>query len=118
MTLSFYAFLTSPIMETIFLKGEKKMTEKKFRKFASNLDSSKFRELAEAAVDFDCRNFDGTKITGTARDNIIEVMSLDYQTGSNFTKTKYFTVGCISGVIAVVSFLRIKKSIKTKKEES
>lgn len=105
-------------METIFLKGEKKMTEKKFRKFASNLDGSKFRDLAEAAVDFDCRNFDGTKIVGTARDNLIEALSLDYQTGSNFTKKKYFTVGCVSGVIAVISFLLIKKSIKTKKEES
>ena len=94
------------------------MTEKKFRNFASNLDGSKFRELAEAAVNFDCRNFDGTEINGTARDNLIEVMSLDYRTGSNFTKNKYFAVGCVSGVIAVVAFLIIKKSIKTKKEES
>lgn len=93
------------------------MTEKKFRKFASNLDGSKFRDLAEAAVDFDCRNFDGTKIVGADRDNLIETMSLDYQTGSNFTKNKYFIVGCVSGVIAVISFLLIKKSIKTKKEE-
>ena len=105
-------------METIFLKGERKMTEKEFRKFASNLDGGKFRKLAEAAVDFDCRNFDGTKIEGTARDNLIEVMSLDYQTGSNFTKNKYFTVGCISGALTIVGFLLIKKSIKTKKEES
>jgi len=105
-------------METIFLKGEKKMTEKKFRKFASNLDGSKFRELAEAAVDFDCKNLDGTKIVGTARDNLIEALSLDYQTGSNFTKNKYLTVGCVSGVIAVVSFLLIKKVLKQKKEES
>ena len=94
------------------------MTEKKFRKFASNLDGSKFRDLAEAAVDFDCTNSDGTKIIGTARDNLIEVMSLDYQTGSNFTKNKYFIVGCVSGVLSVISFLLIKKSIKTKKEES
>ena len=94
------------------------MTEKKFRKFASNLDGSKFRDLAEAAVDFDCRNFDGTEIVGTARDNLIEVLSLDYQTGSNFTKKKYFTVGCVSGVIAVISFLLIKKVVKQKKEES
>lgn len=94
------------------------MTEKKFRKFASNLDGSKFRKLAEAAVDFDCKNFDGTKITGTARDTLIEVMSLDYQTGSNFTKNKYLTVGCVSGVMAVVGFLVIKKIVKPKKEES
>ena len=94
------------------------MTEKKFRKFASNLDGSKFRKLAEAAVDFDCRNLDGTKIDGTARDNLIEVMSLDYQIGSNFTKYKYLTVGCVSGVIAVVSFLLIKKVVKQKKEGS
>lgn len=94
------------------------MTEKKFRKYASNLNGSKFRDLAEAAVDFDCRNLDGTKIVGTDRDNLIEVLSLDYQTGSNYTKNKYFAVGCVSGVIAVISFLLIKKSIKTKKEES
>ena len=93
------------------------MTEKKFRKFASNLDGSKFRELAEAAVDFDCKNVDGTKIVGTARDTLIEVMSLDYQTGSNFTKNKYLTVGCISGVIiTVISFLIIKKISETKKD--
>ena len=91
------------------------MTEKKFRKFANNLDGGKFRKLAEAAVDFDCRNFDGTKIDGTARDNLIEVMSLDYQTGSNFTKYKYLTVGCVSGVISVVSFLLIKKVLKQKR---
>lgn len=94
------------------------MTEKKFRKFASNLDGSKFRELAEAAVNFDCRNIDGTEITGTARDNLIKAISMDYQTGSNYTKNKYFAVGCVSGVMAVISFLLIKKSIKTKKEES
>ena len=94
------------------------MTEKKFRKFASNLDGSKFRDLAEAAVDFDCKNVDGTKIVGTARDNLIKAISLDYQTGSNYTKNKYFAVGCVSGVLAVISFLLIKKSIKTKKEES
>ena len=105
-------------METIFLKGERKMTEKQFRKIASNLDGSKFRELAEAAVDFDCKNFDGTKIVGTARDNLIEVMSLDYQTGSNFTKNKYLTVGYVSGVVTVVSFLTIKKVLTQKKEES
>lgn len=91
------------------------MTEKKFRKFASNLDGSKFRDLAEAAVNFDCRNFDGTKIIGTARDNLIEVMSLDYQTGSNYTKNKYFAVGCVSGVLAVISFLLIKKVLKQKR---
>lgn len=91
------------------------MTEKKFRKFASNLDGGKFRELAEAAVDFDCKNLDGTKINGTARDNLIEVMSLDYQTGSNFTKNKYFTVGCVSGVMAVISFLFIKKVLNQKR---
>ena len=94
------------------------MTEKKFRKIASNLDGSKFRELAEAAVDFDCKNLDGTKIVGTARDNLIEVMSFDYQTGSNFTKNKYLMVGCVSGVMAVISFLLIKKVLKQKKEES
>ncbi len=94
------------------------MTEKIFRKFASNLDGSKFRDLAEAAVDFDCRNFDGTKITGTARDNLIEVMSLDYQTGSNFTKNKYLIVGYVLGVIGVVSFLITKKVSEQKKEES
>ena len=91
------------------------MTEKKFRKIASNLDGSKFRELAEAAVDFDCKNLDGTKIDGTARDNLIDAMSWDFQIGSNFTKGKYLTVGCISGVVAVVSFLLIKKII-TKKD--
>ena len=80
------------------------MTEKKFRKFASNLDGSKFRELAEAAVDFDCKNLVGTKIVGTARDNLIEVMSFDYQTGSNFTKNKYLMVGCVSGVMAGLIF--------------
>lgn len=88
------------------------MTEKEFRKFASNLDGRKFRDLAEAAVDFDCRNSDGTEIVGTARDNLIEVMSLDYQTGSNFTKNKYLTIGWISGALAVISFLFIKKIIK------
>ena len=93
------------------------MTEKKFRKFASNLDGSKFRDLAEAAVDFDCRNFDGTKIVGADRDNLIETMSLDYQTGSNFTKNKYLTVGYVSGVMTVISFLLIKKVLKQKKSK-
>ena len=94
------------------------MTEKKFRRFASNLDGSKFRELAEAAVDFDCKNLDGTKIVGIARDSLIEDLLLDYQTGSNFTKNKYFAVGCVSGVVTVISFLLIKKVLKQKKEES
>ena len=93
------------------------MIEKKFRKFASNLDGSKFRDLAKAAVDFDCRNTDGTKIVGTARDNLIETMSLDYQTGSNFTKNKYLTVGYVSGVMTVISFLLIKKVLKQKKSK-
>ena len=88
------------------------MIEKKFRKFASNLDGRKFRKLAEAAVDFDCRNLDGTKITGAARDNLIHTMSLDYETGSKFTKNKYLIIGCVSGVIAVVSILTFIKVLK------
>ena len=88
------------------------MVEKKFRKFASKLDGSKFRELAAAAVDFDCRNLDGTKITGAARDNLIETMSLDYETGSNFTRNKYLMIGCVSGVIAIVSILSLIKVFK------
>lgn len=95
------------------------MTEKDFRKFASNLDKNggKFRELAEATVDFDCRNIDGTKITGTARDNLIEVMSLDFQIGSNFTKHKYLVGGSILGAFSVIGVLAIKKVLDRKKEE-
>ena len=96
------------------MKGENKMKESEFRKFASNLDGSgsKFRDLAEAAVDFDCRNLDGTKIDGTARDNLIETMAMDYQTGSNFTKNKYLTIGCISGALTVIGFYLLKKLLK------
>ena len=95
------------------------MLEKKFRKFASNLDENggKFRELAAAAVDFDCRNLDGTKITGTARDNLIEVMSLDYQIGSNFTKHKYLVGGSILGAVSVIGVLAIKKVLDRREEE-
>jgi len=90
------------------------MTEKQFRKIASHLDGSKFKDLAEATVDIDCRNLDGTKIVGAARDNLIESMSLDYAVGSRYTKNKYLAIGFISGAILVVGVLFTKKKVSKK----
>ena len=97
------------------------MTEERFRNFTNNInyDNSKFRELAEVAVDVGCTNLDGTKLTGTARDNLIEVRAWDFKIGSEYTKTKYLVGGSILGAVSVIGIFTIKRILdRRKKEES
>lgn len=90
------------------------MTENELRKFntISKHGARKFRKLAEATVDFDCLNFDGSRLTGTQRTNAIEVLMYDFSVGSNFTRNRYLKIGFISGAVTVIGILTITKVLK------
>ena len=90
------------------------MTENELRKFStiSKYGVRKFRKVAEASVDFDCINFDGSRLTGVQRAKAIEVLMNDYSVGSNFTRNRYVRMGFVTGVVTVIGILTITKVLK------
>ena len=90
------------------------MKENELRKFStiSKHGVRKFRKLAEASVDFDCRNFDGSRLIGAQRANAVEVLMNDYSVGSNFTRSRYLQIGFMTGVVTVIGILTITKVLK------
>ena len=90
------------------------MTENEFRKYStiSKHGVRKFRKLAEASVDFDCRYIDGSRLTGVQRANAIDVLMNAHSVGSNFTRNRYLQIGFMTGVVTVVGILTITKVLK------
>ena len=78
-----------------------------------------FIKQATQIVDTDCKHFDGSKIIGVERDNLIQVMAMDLLTGSESTKNSYILFGVACGaVLASATFLTYNKFKKSREVES
>jgi len=96
------------------------MNARQYRKIKPRT-SDYTRKIVKAAiyvVDNECKNLDGTPLSGDARWNLIGMVSTNMALGANVTRRKNVVTGMVSGVLLAVSINQIQKAIKELRTES